>query len=217
MEYPVREGSVFLLRPGCWHSYSPDVTTGWTEYFIRFNGNVFSHAILQSIPQDNSLFQLPPRTQILFRDTLKWAGADNEDTQNLLQSLVFNLIAHIAYSYKSIPANGKKSSQPIVQARDYMERNINRPFCLKELSSELGISYSTFNQLFKLQTGLSPIRYLNQMRIQRAKYKLMRTDLPVKAIALDCGFSSTEYFCGFFRKETGMTPSQFRESNAHQG
>lgn len=216
MEYSVHDGSAFLVRPGCWHSYAPDVATGWTEYFIRFNGKVFSKIIQQTFPQENCLFRLSPKTQSLFPKALKWADADNEETQTALQSLLFNLIVHIGYNYEPFPANGKRSSQPIVQARDYMERNISRPFSLKELSSELGISYSTFNQLFKLQTGLSPIRYLNQMRIQRAKYKLMRTDLSVKAVALDCGFSSTEYFCGFFRKETGMTPSEFRKATARQ-
>ena len=95
-----------------------------------------------------------------------------------------------------------------------MERNINKPFSLKELSSELGISYSAFNQFFKEQTGLSPVRYLGQMRMQRAKYKLLKTDLSIKAIAQDCGFTSTEYFCGVFRKEMGITPSEFR-SSAH--
>ena len=52
------------------------------------------------------------------------------------------------------------------------------------------------------------------MRLQRAKYKLLKTDLSIKAIAQDCGFTSTEYFCGVFRKEMGKTPSEFR-SSAH--
>ena len=214
LEYSVQEGSVFLLRPGFWHTYAPDPTTGWTEYFIGFNGEVFAKTIQQNIPQEGSLYHLPAGLRNLFLKALECAANDNDATQWMLESILFTLIAHIAYGQEDTPGNGKRSSKLIVQARTYMERNINKPFSLKELSSELGISYSAFNQFFKEQTGLSPVRYLGQMRLQRAKYKLLKTDLSIKAIAQDCGFTSTEYFCGVFRKEMGKTPSEFR-SSAH--
>ena len=216
LEYSVQEGSVFLIRPGLWHTYAPDNATGWTEYFIGFNGNVFAKTIQHIIPQDDSLYQLPPELRKIFPKALEYAQQDGEDTQLVLQALVFTLLSFIAYGPVANPSGGKRSSKLIVQARAYLERNISKPLSLRELASELGISYSAFNQFFKDQTGLSPVRYLGRMRMHRAKYKLLKTDLSIKAIAQDCGFSSTEYFCGFFRKETGMTPSEFRHCQAEE-
>lgn len=214
LEYTVQEGSVFLLRPGFWHTYAPDITTGWTEYFIGFNGDVFSKTIQQSIPQDNSVYLLSPKLRGIFPKALEYADLDNEDTQLVLQSLLFLVLSCIAYGQAASPNGGKRSARLIVRARAYMERNISKQISLQKMASELGVSYSAFNQFFKDQTSLSPVRYLGRMRLQRAKYKLLKTDLSIKVIAQECGFSSTEYFCGVFHKETGMTPSEFRSAGS---
>ena len=213
LEYTVPEGSVFLLRPGFWHSYSPDPTTGWTEYFIGFNGATYSRIVMSGIPQEGSVYMLPSAHQNAFLTLLKYARDENEDTPLLLSSMLFMILSGIVYGQAASPNGGKKSANLIVKARNYMEKNIEKQFSLLELAAELGISYTAFNTLFKQQTGLSPVHYLGKMRLQRAKYKLLKTDLPIKIISQECGFSSFEYFSNFFRKETGASPSQFREQN----
>lgn len=210
IEYTVSEGSVFLLRPGLWHSYSPDPTIGWTEYFIGFNGDTFSRIFLGSIPAEGNVYMLPDPLKITFLKMLQYARIDNEDTPMLLKSMLFMILSGIVYGQAASPNGGKKSSRLIVKVRDYMEKNIDKQFGLQELAMEMGVSYTAFNTIFKEQTGMSPVRYLGRMRLQRSKYKLLKTDLSIKHIATDCGFASTEYFCNFFRKETGMTPSDFR-------
>ena len=213
LEYTIPEGSVFLLRPGFWHSYSPDPTTGWTEYFVGFNGETLSRIVMGGISQEGSVYMLPAGHRDAFLTMLKYARNDNEDTPLLLLSLLFMILSGIVYGQAASPNGGKKSANLMVKVRNYMEKNIERPFSLQELAAEMGVSYTAFNTLFKQQTGLSPVHYLGKMRLQRAKYKLLKTDLPVKIISKDCGFSSVEYFCNFFRKETGMSPSEFRDYN----
>ncbi|MBP5538273.1 MAG: AraC family transcriptional regulator [Bacteroidales bacterium] len=213
LEYTIPEGSVFLLRPGFWHSYSPDPTTGWTEYFIGFNGETLSRIVMGGISQEGSVYMLPIIHRDAFLTMLKYARDENEDTPLLLLSMLFMILSGIVYGQAASPNGGKKSAKLMVKVRNYMEKNIEKPFSLQELAAEMGVSYTAFNTLFKQQSGLSPVHYLGKLRLQRAKYKLLKTDLPIKIISKDCGFSSVEYFCNFFRKETGASPSQFREQN----
>ena len=216
LEYTVPEGSIFLLRPGFWHSYAPDSLTGWTEYFVGFNGDTFSRIILGSIPREGSVYTLPAVLQETFIKMLHYASIDNEDTPLILNAMLFMILSGIVYGQAASPNGGKRSANLIVKVRAYMERNIDKQFSLHNLASEMGISYTAFNTLFKELTGMSPIRYLGKMRQQRAKYKLLKTDLSIKHIASDCGFSSTEYFCNSFRKENGMSPSEFRNSKRNR-
>lgn len=214
VEYSVSEGSVLLIRPGFWHSYAPDSATGWTEYFVGFNGDTFSRIILGSISKEGSVYNLPDAHRNTFIKMLQYAGKPGEDTQIILTSMLFMILSGIVYGQATSPNGGKKSASLIVKVRDYLERNIDKQFNLQNIAPEMGVSYTAFNTIFKEQTGMSPVRYLGKMRLQRAKYKLLKTDLSIKAIASDCGFSSTEYFCGFFRKETGMSPSEFRNNKS---
>lgn len=211
VEYTVSEGSVFLLRPGFWHSYNPNPATGWTEYFIGFNGDTFSKIIKDSISDEGNVYILTEEQKCFFSKMLKFAQIDDDDVPILLNSMLFMILALIVFGQAASPNGGKKSSKLIVKVRDYMEKNIEKQFGLQELAAQMGISYTAFNTVFKEQTGMSPIRYLGKMRLQKAKYNLLKTNLSVKHIASECGFASTEYFCNYFRKETNMTPSQFRD------
>ncbi|MCR4565877.1 MAG: AraC family ligand binding domain-containing protein [Bacteroidales bacterium] len=50
VKYPLDAGSMFLLRPGVWHSYAPSKQSGWTEYYAGFQGTAFTRLALQGFP-----------------------------------------------------------------------------------------------------------------------------------------------------------------------
>lgn len=121
------------------------------------------------------------------------------------------MISKIAIGRVSDMSNKNRSVRIIARARAYMEMNISCQFNLDELAKGLGMSYTSFNNHFKEQIGISPIRFLRNLRLQKAKYQLLKTHNTIKEIARECGFTSTEYFCNSFRNETGMSPLTFRE------
>jgi AraC-like DNA-binding protein len=67
--------------------------------------------------------------------------------------------------------------------------------------------------MFKERTGLAPGQYLQKIRITSAMYLLRNTEMPVKNIAFECGFKTSEYFCTVFLDATGMSPGKYREAN----
>ncbi|SEO50865.1 helix-turn-helix domain-containing protein [Paenibacillus sp. OV219] len=83
---------------------------------------------------------------------------------------------------------------------------------IEHYSEALGVSRGYFFDLFKRTTGLSPIQYINQFRISRAKEDLRSSNLSIMQIADKYHFSSVHYFSRMFRKYTGKSPQSFRES-----
>jgi len=91
--------------------------------------------------------------------------------------------------------------------RDHYERDIN----LNDICGYVFLSPSYFTRIFKKETGYSPISYLINTRIERAKELLVETEEKVNEIALSVGFSSQQRFNEAFKKITGMTPLEYRK------
>ena len=94
--------------------------------------------------------------------------------------------------------------------RDNVE---NMYFDLTDSIKELGYNPDYFRRCFKKYTSISPLRYLNGMRIERAKDLLrLETSLSVGEISARCGFRDCLYFSTAFKKEVGMSPLAYRQS-----
>ncbi|MCG6492856.1 AraC family transcriptional regulator [Kitasatospora sp. A2-31] len=77
-------------------------------------------------------------------------------------------------------------------------------------AQELGVSPGHLQTLVKQATGRTPGRLIRQQQTLEAKRLLACTDLTVRQVAREAGFGDPAYFCRFFRRETGMTPGEFR-------
>ena len=64
---------------------------------------------------------------------------------------------------------------------------------------------------FKKKEGITILQYINDLKLDRARQLLSETDMPVKAIAEELGFTSVGYFGRFFRGKTGLSPNAYRE------
>jgi len=82
---------------------------------------------------------------------------------------------------------------------------------VQKLLADTGYSYAYLYRLFKKAYGVSPISYINSIRIERAKFMLQDTVLKISQIARKLGFESHEYFARLFRKSVGLSPSEYRE------
>lgn len=82
---------------------------------------------------------------------------------------------------------------------------------IEELADAVNLSRSVFYGKVKAIVGMSPVDFLRHVRIQRAEELIKRSNYPVSQIAYAVGFSDPKYFSKCFKKETGMTPSEYRE------
>lgn len=213
ISYGVSPGSMILIKPGVWHSYAPSKETGWTEYYVGFIGDIFTRVISDGFQQGGGMRHIAQAERItgIFEKMIEYARADSGDVGFLLKSILMLIISETVFSGGTIPQDSGSGFSMLSKARNYMEEHVSDKINLSELAGELGVSYSTFKNTFKELTGLAPVIFLKQMRIRKSKYLLSTTGKSVKAIGLECGFSSSEYFCNCFREETGLTPLEFRE------
>jgi two-component system response regulator YesN len=102
-------------------------------------------------------------------------------------------------------------ANPIESVLRYIHNNYHLPLTLNEVASMVYLSKSHFSRLFKNVTGMTFVEYLTQVRIQKSKYLLKTSSLPIDVIAHKTGFSNASYFATIFKRLEGKTPKEYRE------
>jgi AraC-like DNA-binding protein len=87
---------------------------------------------------------------------------------------------------------------------------------LDELAERLEVSKAHLSRLFAQQTGISPGKYITRVRIEYAKLLLQDEDVSITYVAEASGFANANYFAKVFRRETGMSPSEYLENAPRQ-
>lgn len=101
-------------------------------------------------------------------------------------------------------------SRPVRVAKEYVLKHYREPVTLEQVCLEAGFSASYFSTLFKKETGENFVHFLARTRVERAKELLAQTSLPVSEICTQVGYSDLKYFAQIFKRETGLTPGQYR-------
>ncbi|WP_208559750.1 AraC family transcriptional regulator [Marinilactibacillus kalidii] len=94
----------------------------------------------------------------------------------------------------------------------YIEEHYQTKITLEEISTHIGFSKEHFCRFFKKYFRMTFVNYLNRMRIKKAEYLLLNTHLKIIDISLETGFEDSNYFTSLFKKETKMTPSNYRKN-----
>lgn len=101
--------------------------------------------------------------------------------------------------------------RPIRMAKEYVQKHYREQITLQKVCDEIGFSVSYFSTMFKKITGENFLRFLTRTRVERAKELLVQTSMPVSEICVQVGYSDLKYFTQTFRKETELSPGQYRK------
>ncbi|MCR5250610.1 MAG: response regulator [Lachnospiraceae bacterium] len=108
----------------------------------------------------------------------------------------------------------ERSTDTIKLAKEYIGDNFARDISLDDVSRAVNISPYYFSKLFKEATGENFIEYLTNIRIEKAKELLTGGDLSMKEICSMCGYQDPNYFSRTFKKNVGLTPTEYKEKHA---
>ncbi|WP_437752548.1 helix-turn-helix domain-containing protein [Sorangium sp. So ce1389] len=100
------------------------------------------------------------------------------------------------------------------RAKELLHEGMERNVGVVELADAAGMNVHHFSRMFKRSTGLSPHRYLGQIRVDRAKALLADPRRRIVDVAAEVGFANASHFAAFFRKATGTTPGAYRRAAA---
>ena len=210
----VTAGTMILIFPGEWHSYAPDSSVGWSEYWVGFRGLHIDNRVKKGFfSQEEPLHNIGVSSSIvgLYEDIMRIAQKEKAGYQQMISSIVLSILGSVYYKNK----NGQYTDTYIVdkinEARSIIKNNIESTLSQEDIARRLGLGYSWYRRMFKEYTGVSPAQYQIQQKLMKAKELLTTTDKNISEIAYTLHFDNVCQFSTFFKKKEGITPSEFRK------
>jgi AraC-like DNA-binding protein len=121
---------------------------------------------------------------------------------------------HVGWILEVLIGMNRRGPDPrITWIVDFMQRRLSEPLSAAHLAELVNLSRSQFAALFVAQTGMAPMRFLQRLRLRRARVLLERTFLSVKEIMALAGYNDPSHFTRDFRREYGTPPSEMRDSS----
>lgn len=94
----------------------------------------------------------------------------------------------------------------------FLNENISSSVMIEDICKKINVSNSTLKRIFKKYSGISVKKYFLNLKIQKSK-ELLKQDMQIKDISETLGFSSQNYFCYTFKRETGQTPFSYKQKS----
>lgn len=212
--YPIRPGSVIIARPQEVHHCISHPHQGIHRYFC-----------IQFPPQDQedilSLFSKQPIQCQNFIQLTEDALAEVQQLGNALLSasggtiqefsLFLRLLALLEQGEFPAPDKGTSLlSSDVKLALDYIYENLSFPISIEKLAALAHVSINTLERHFLSSFQMTPTEFIRQRRISKAKI-MLKNGASVLEACQGCGFSDYSHFISLFKKQTGMTPWQYKK------
>ena len=128
------------------------------------------------------------------------------------KELMYRLLGVIYASESCLPTRGESNPQ-IADGVRLLEQTYLENLPVSQYAEASHVSENTFRSLFQKQIGMSPLKYRNHLRIERAKELLREGGFTVAEVAYASGFENIGYFCRYYRQITGESPSETKKRN----
>ncbi|MCI9107413.1 MAG: response regulator [Lachnospiraceae bacterium] len=135
--------------------------------------------------------------------------------EQLSQAMTFQEIASSIKAYFSDVSDCDTSgySKLVQQAIRELDEHYAKPISLNSVAEKLRITPPYLSKIFMRETSTTFVNYLTALRMERAKLLLKNTNKKINVICQQVGYPDPKYFCTLFKKETGVTPNQYRSNN----
>lgn len=211
-DYPFREGTIFCIRPGIFHSKRS--VEGFVDGSVMIRDFCFKDEKADVLVfQDDERRTFFSLFQISFQYPLN--PATDIYAERFLRSVVDamqNLLRH----WRAVPSQSKEVRRAMKQMADHVS---DAHFDISRVVEASGYSPNHFRKLFREQCGYSPLQYYLRLKVQLAKQQILQNEsiMSMQEIARLCGFEDPFYFSRLFRKIEGVSPMQFlKESKTVQ-
>lgn len=144
---------------------------------------------------------------------------NQQELAELLKRIALVLLEEKQHELESLSLNDLTASpqnENISLMKAFIDTNYMKDISLPDVAANLNLHPSYVGQIFKRETGDTFVKYLNQVRIDKAKQLLEGTkDIPLEKIAKCIGYDNIRTFYKVFRKTVGITPGEYRKSDSH--
>lgn len=109
--------------------------------------------------------------------------------------------------------SARRGPHAIESVLAYIANHLSEPLTVGELAGLVYMSEYHFIRVFKKETGYTPYAYVLDARMHAAKYRLINSDISLRQLCEECGFTDTSSFCAAFKRKNGVSPMEFRKQS----
>ena len=209
-------GDTFILFPGVELQYQADKDEPWEYCWAGFMGTDAASIIRNTGFSKETPYILKgtiPEEEIRngLDEIYQNKGNTYESSVAMAGRLYSLLAVFMHYAQRTEPEKDSHVMY-VEKAMSYIETNYSYPITVEDIAYYVGISRSHLFRSFQNYMRKSPKDYLSGYRIRQACHLLRETDLSVSTIAYSVGFENNLYFSKAFRKQKGMSPSEYRRA-----
>jgi AraC family transcriptional activator of pobA len=223
--HPVDPGAVFFTTPGQIRRWDVKQLDGVCLFFEDFFIKEFLHddAFLRRLPffhagPARAAMSLAPATARRMRTRL--AAMQRElpqgarDSVDLLRAQLYEMLVQLARQYSAAHhVAAQRPTHPVVSRFiDLVERDAGHRHAIADYAVELAVTPGHLSVLCQRYAGQRAKRLLDSTLAARARRMLLYTDESAARVGASLGFEDPSYFSRFFRRETGQTPTEFRNA-----
>jgi AraC family transcriptional regulator len=223
ISHRIKKGSFFLTLGGApyecrWRAVTPEPFESMAVFIElpllqRALEEVFGADAAHARLRDDSAFTDEALNSLMerLRDELMRPQASPLFVQGLAQQIAVHLARNYGVTDEE-PRSGSPSlpGYKLRQITDWIAEHVSEDFDLARLAAQAGLSKFHFQRLFKSAVGVSPSRYQINLRMNLARQLLRETKQSVVDIALEVGYANPGHFSQLFRRETSLSPSNYR-------
>lgn len=174
--------------------HEKDIQTKVLEFVMTAEKEVF----LQGGMQYGFLFRKNYLTEVLscnsYHDLSRW------------------FIEKMLESCSNITRNKQEKNDTVIgKAKEYIKGRFSKDISLEEVAKHVDISSYYFSKLFKEEEGMNFIDYVTTLRIEKAKQMLKVSNISIKEVCIESGYTDPNYFSRIFKKVVACTPTEYRE------
>lgn len=208
------EGDVIIVN-------SNEIHTGSCEsgkldaIVIIFDLDSFSKELVQKHVLFSPLIQGDEWLNHLFTSVYQENQKKESGYKLACKGLLYQLIAYLVRNYavenlsERESEKRKRDLERLNTVLEYIGKNYQEPVSIAQLADMMHVSVGRFGHLFKENVGMSPLSYINEVRLKKVRLMLLKHEFNISEAAMEVGFSDMNHFDRQFKKYYGCTPSEY--------
>ncbi|MBR7133758.1 MAG: helix-turn-helix transcriptional regulator [Clostridia bacterium] len=208
-EYTLKENDIICYFPNQKQKYSFS-NERCESFWLHFSGTKCEQ-LMSKLEIKNGVSRLNNISAVIFFAERLIRAKQNRNNDSLLSVAI---LIELLYQISDDIRPSLNSYAVFEKLIDHIHINFSTKIDLDAFASQNNISTHRLNQIFRQQTGITPLKYKLQLQLNEAKWLLASSTLNITEIAEVVGFSDPFYFSNTFKKHFGMSPSQFKKNNS---